>query len=218
MGPNTLQTRPLLGGPSHPYLLSRISRPLLSVKKSPFVSSSVSKRLMTSFPQPSLYPIELQGCEACLHLLCPSPHHPVPACATHPTGIGPTVHSSSRCRCPGYRRTTWEHQAEKFWCTSCTKAFCRHVGMEGKCEPILQQRWTLPMSTPTVNFTKAYVRVNPTNKNTTHLPHLPRHDAHTSHFSHCHMILECGVYACCLPLPHLPSIKQDPSWACGYLK
>lgn len=126
MGPNTPQSTP--GCPQSPHLLSRISRPLLSVKKSPFVSSAVSKRLMTSFPQPSLDPTEEQNCEPGLPSLCPGPYPRGPVCATHPTGTGPTVHSSSRCRCPGYRRTTWEHQAEKFWCTSCTKAVCRHIG------------------------------------------------------------------------------------------
>jgi hypothetical protein len=108
------------------HLLFRISRPLLSVKNCPLVFIGVSKRLMTSFPQSSLYSTEKEPCES-------PKHHPVraPHCReardTYLTGIGPTVHSSSKWRCPLYRRITWEHQAEKFWCTSCTKAVCVHT-------------------------------------------------------------------------------------------
>lgn len=171
---------------------------------------------MTSFPQPSLDPRGWQDCELPLSCSALARTPEVPLGATHPTGIGPTVHSSSRCRWPGYRRTTWEHQAEKFWCTSCTKGVCGHVGGGSKSEPAPAHRQTMRIPTPAVNSQGLTARSTPLTKWKPAPP--PRCDVPISYVRCYHLTLECGMYARCPPLPRLPSLEQNSSLASSYLE
>lgn len=155
---------------------------------------------MMSFTYPTLPlppPPKSQGVPLTPQVLVPL-STPAPGAAVLGTGEPPgntRLRSSGAPPAPGASAGTW--------------------GWGGKSKPA--HRRALRKPTPAIDLTKAYSQVSPTHSMGTS-PHLPRCDAHTSYVRCYHIILECSMYACFPPLPHLPSFEQDSSLASGYLE